>query len=285
MKKNRYILNEQDENNSQRHGIMSILERMKDYTNYIKSLSEKERDDIKNNSKNEDSNGNNWVILAKGYIEAYKAEHDDESYEIIKKRNVNVKEILTNFCSAINAIVPEATYSSNFAPVFDKANIKPIPLEAPKEKPTDSAAPAVAATTAAAAAGTTTDKTATETKTTEPSKPAETPKIKFGGTEQTAYVDMGGGKYIPANEEQLGDPNVQLYVKNPNKGQSEYLKPNFVKVRREGNELRKQSQFGGALGSLSNFLGDVGNTLSKSGNTQGNPSREAILRATTKGRY
>jgi hypothetical protein len=97
---------------------------------------------------------------------------------------------------------------------------------------------------------------------------------------------MGGGKYVPANEDQLGDPNVQLYVKNPNRGQGEYLKPNYVKVRREGNELRRQSQFGGALGSLSNLLGDVGNTLAKSsGTTNGNPSRDAILRSTAKGRY
>jgi hypothetical protein len=72
---------------------------------------------------------------------------------------------------------------------------------------------------------------------------------------------MGGGRYAPASEDQLGDPKVQLYVKNPRKGQGEYLKPNYVKVRREGGELRKQSKFGGALGSFSNFLGDVGNTL------------------------
>lgn len=92
-------------------------------------------------------------------------------------------------------------------------------------------------------------------------KAAEAPKIKFGGSEQSVFVDMGGGRYAPASEDQLGDPNVQLYVKNPRKGQGEYLKPNYVKVRREGGELRKQSKFGGALGSFSNFLGDVGNTL------------------------
>jgi len=92
-------------------------------------------------------------------------------------------------------------------------------------------------------------------------KAAEAPKIKFGGSEQSVFVDMGGGRYAPASEDQLGDPNVQLYVKNPRKGQGEYLKPNYVKVRREGGELRKQSKFGGALGSFSNFLGDIGNTL------------------------
>jgi hypothetical protein len=96
-------------------------------------------------------------------------------------------------------------------------------------------------------------------------KSGETPKIKFNGVEQTAYVDMGGGKYIPATEDQLGDPNTQLYVKNPKRGQTEYLKPTYVKVRREGNELRRQSQFGGALGSLSNLFGDIGNTLAGKG--------------------
>lgn len=103
----------------------------------------------------------------------------------------------------------------------------------------------------------------------EPTQPSqETPKIKFGSSDVTAYVDMGGGRYAPATEDQLGDPNVQLYVKNPKKGQGEYLKPNYVKVRREGGELRRQSQFGGALGSLSNFLGDVGNTLAKPSNNR-----------------
>lgn len=93
------------------------------------------------------------------------------------------------------------------------------------------------------------------------SKAAPPPQIKFGGSRQTAYIDMGGGRYAPASEDQLGDPNVQLYVKNPTKGQGEYLKPNYVKVRREGEELRRQSKFGGVLGSLSNLAGDVGNTL------------------------
>jgi hypothetical protein len=92
-------------------------------------------------------------------------------------------------------------------------------------------------------------------------KAAPPPQIKFGGSKQTAYIDMGGGRYAPASEDQLGDPNVQLYVKNPTKGQGEYLKPNYVKVRREGEELRRQSKFGGVLGSLSNLAGDVGNTL------------------------
>jgi hypothetical protein len=92
-------------------------------------------------------------------------------------------------------------------------------------------------------------------------KAAQAPQIKFGGSKQSAYIDMGGGRYAPASDDQLGDPNVQLYVKNPKKGQGEYLKPNYVKVRREGDELRRQSQFGGVAGSLSNLFGDIGNTL------------------------
>ena len=82
-------------------------------------------------------------------------------------------------------------------------------------------------------------------------KTPESPKIKFGGTQTSVFVDAGGGRYVPATEDQLGDPKVQLYVKNPRKGQGEYLKPNYVKVRREGGELRRQSQFGGVAGSLS----------------------------------
>lgn len=89
------------------------------------------------------------------------------------------------------------------------------------------------------------------------------PQINFGGSKQNAYIDMGGGRYAPASADELGDPNVQLYVKNPKKGQGEYLKPNYIKVRREGSDLRPQSQFGGALGSASNLFGDIGNTLAK----------------------
>ena len=106
-------------------------------------------------------------------------------------------------------------------------------------------------------------KTEVPSKKAEFSKAAPSPQINFGGSKQDAYVDMGGGRYAPATEDQLGDPNVQLYVKNPKKGQGEYLKPNYIKVRREGSDLRPQSQFGGALGSASNLFGDIGNTLAK----------------------
>lgn len=105
--------------------------------------------------------------------------------------------------------------------------------------------------------------TTKDASTSTPTKSGGTPKIKFNGSMVDVYVDAGGGRYVPANEDQLGDPNTQLYVKNPKRGQTEYLKPTYVKVRREGNELRRQSQFGGALGSLSNLFGDIGNTLTK----------------------
>jgi hypothetical protein len=74
---------------------------------------------------------------------------------------------------------------------------------------------------------------------------------------------MGGGKYRLAKQEELDNPNMQLYIPNPKKGQQEYGKPNFVKVRREGSDIRRQSQFGGAIGSASNLFGDIGNTLAK----------------------
>ena len=94
------------------------------------------------------------------------------------------------------------------------------------------------------------------------------PQIDFAGSKQNAYVDKGGGRYAPASADELADPKIQLYVKNPKKGQGEYMKPNYVKVRREGNGIRRQSQFGGALGSLSNLFGDIGNTIS--GKTRSN---------------
>ena len=89
------------------------------------------------------------------------------------------------------------------------------------------------------------------------------PQINFAGSKQNAYIDMGGGRYAPASEDELADPKIQLYIKNPKKGQGEYMKPNYIKVRREGSDLRPQSQFGGALGSASNLFGDIGNTLAK----------------------
>jgi hypothetical protein len=100
-------------------------------------------------------------------------------------------------------------------------------------------------------------------------KPYTTPKdgkgptIKYGSMEYPAYIDMGGGKYRLAKQEELDNPNMQLYIPNPKKGQQEYGKPNFVKVRREGSDIRRQSQFGGAIGSASNLFGDIGNTLAK----------------------
>jgi len=92
-------------------------------------------------------------------------------------------------------------------------------------------------------------------------KEGKGPTIKYDRMEYPAYVDMGGGKYRPAYQEELDNPNIQLYIPNPKKGAAEYNKPNFVKVRREGSDIRPQSQFGGALGSASNFLGDIGRTL------------------------
>jgi hypothetical protein len=92
-------------------------------------------------------------------------------------------------------------------------------------------------------------------------KEGKAPTIKYGRMEYPAYVDMGGGKYRPAYQEELDNPNIQLYIPNPKKGTQEYNKPNFVKVRREGSDIRPQSQFGGALGSVSNLFGDIGRTL------------------------
>jgi hypothetical protein len=92
-------------------------------------------------------------------------------------------------------------------------------------------------------------------------KDGKGPTIKYGRMEYPAYVDMGGGKYRPAYQEELDNPNIQLYIPNPKKGAEEYGKPNFVKVRREGSDIRPQSQFGGAAGSVSNFFGDIGRTL------------------------
>lgn len=91
------------------------------------------------------------------------------------------------------------------------------------------------------------------------------PSIKFGDMKFPPYVDMGGGRYVQATPEQVADPNVQLFIQNPKKGAGEYNKSNFVKVRREkgGQEIRRQSQFGGAVGSASNLLGDIGKSLSK----------------------
>jgi hypothetical protein len=115
--------------------------------------------------------------------------------------------------------------------------------------------------------GTTPTMDGVETRKAELAKPYTKPKggqgptIRYAGREYPAYIDMGGGKYRLAYQEELDNPNMQLYIPNPKKGQQEYGKPNFVKVRREGGGIRRQSQFGGALGSASNLLGDIGNTL------------------------
>jgi len=93
----------------------------------------------------------------------------------------------------------------------------------------------------------------------------DVPKIKFGDMQFPPYVDMGGGRYVIATPEQVADPNLQLYIQNPRKGQGEYGKPNFIRVRRErgGKEIRLQSGKEGAAGSFSNLVGDIGNTLAK----------------------
>lgn len=95
------------------------------------------------------------------------------------------------------------------------------------------------------------------------------PTFQYGGSKYEPYVDMGGGRYVKATPEQISDPNLQLYIRNPKKGQSEYGKPNFVKMRREGGgkDIRPQSQFGGVLGSLSNLGGDIGRSLNKFGSS------------------
>jgi hypothetical protein len=97
--------------------------------------------------------------------------------------------------------------------------------------------------------------------------PKNGPTITYGKMKYPAYADMGGGRYQLASQEQLDDPNIQLYIPNPKKGQTEYNKPNFVRVRREnmkqGMQIRPQSQYDGAVGSASNFFGDLGNTLAK----------------------
>jgi len=86
--------------------------------------------------------------------------------------------------------------------------------------------------------------------------------IKFGKDTLPSYVDMGGGKYRPATEEDINNQKTQLYIRNPKKGRGEYNKPEYVKVRREGNsDFRPQSKMKGAAGSLSNFAGDVGTSF------------------------
>lgn len=102
------------------------------------------------------------------------------------------------------------------------------------------------------------------------------PIFQYGDSKYEPYVDMGGGRYVKATPEQIADPNLQLYIRNPKKGQSEYGKPNFVKMRRErgGKDIRPQSQFGGALGSLSNLGGDVGRSFKNFVSSKNNTEKE-----------
>jgi hypothetical protein len=103
---------------------------------------------------------------------------------------------------------------------------------------------------------------------TTPTTSDQTPKyqvpasIKFGKDTLPSYVDMGGGKYRPATEEDISNQKTQLYIKNPRKGRGEYNKPEYVQVRREGNsDFRPQSKMKGPAGSVSNFAGDVGTSV------------------------
>jgi len=102
---------------------------------------------------------------------------------------------------------------------------------------------------------------------TTPTTSDQTPKyqvptpIKFGKDTLPSYVDMGGGKYRPATQEDVNNPKTQLYIRNPKKGRGEYNKPEYVQVRREGKDFRPQSGMSGAAGSASNFAGDVGTSI------------------------
>jgi len=92
---------------------------------------------------------------------------------------------------------------------------------------------------------------------------SKSPTVKFGDTQQPTYIQVAGGKFVPASNKDVAAGN-QIWIKNPRKGQGETHKPNYVQVRTEkGESLRPKSQLPGTLGSLSNFLGDVGNTLDK----------------------
>lgn len=89
------------------------------------------------------------------------------------------------------------------------------------------------------------------------------PTVKFGDKNQETYIQVANGKFIPATQNDVKAGN-QIWVKNPNKGQGETNKPNYVQVRTEkGGNLRPKSQLPGMLGSASNFLGDLGRTLDK----------------------
>ncbi len=198
------------------------------------------------------------------------SEEDKETVSKFKDSLSKFPQTYPLFKPTLDKVIPVATASSD-ATEDDYVSLpeeEPAPTEeeptATEEEPAATEEEPTA--TEEEPAPTEEEPAPTEEEPTAPSTPTKsggTPKIKFNGSMVDVYVDAGGGRYVPANEDQLGDPNTQLYVKNPKRGQSEYLKPTYVKVRREGNELRRQSQFGGALGSLSNLFGDIGNTLKK----------------------
>jgi len=236
------ILKEQDSNRSGAL-ISNILQKMQTFNEYVEGGGEVDE---------------RYYTFAFNVINSYRKYNTEEAKQFVRDNKIPARDIVSSFASSLNKAFPEK-YESDFAPIFSKANIFPKAIAVTEKEPEVTTEPKVASTekeiSSQPKTSTAQPQTSTETKT------KEAPKIKFGGSEQTAYIDMGGGRYVPASEDQLGDPNVQLYVKNPKKGQGESLKPNYVKVRREGNELRRQSQFGGALGSISNLFGDIGNTL------------------------
>jgi hypothetical protein len=103
--------------------------------------------------------------------------------------------------------------------------------------------------------------------TTDASKTTGQPTVKFGNQDMSTFIQVANGKFIPATEKDVQAGN-QIWMKNPRKGQGEDQKPNYVQVRTEkGNSLRPKSQLPGALGSVSNLLGDIGRTLDKTSRT------------------
>jgi hypothetical protein len=112
----------------------------------------------------------------------------------------------------------------------------------------------------------------------------------------TYYIRIGGGRFRPAVKADM-KANIPLYIKNPNPiaavvnpyvRVSDEIKrarragpvdqaaidkemraqgyqkvgPGGLRIERDGS-VRRNSKLGGVAGSLSNFLGDVGNTLKK----------------------
>jgi hypothetical protein len=127
---------------------------------------------------------------------------------------------------------------------------------------------------------------------------AMSPISQAGGP--TYYIRTSPGRYRPAVEADM-DANIPLFIKNPNpvaalvnpyvRVSDEVKKarragpvdaeaiekeikgryPSAQRIgpgglRREGDgSIRRKSQYGGALGSISNFFGDVGNTVAGKG--------------------